>query len=97
MTHEKEILQCAIGTYGRQAQLDMAIEECAELINAIQKHRRGRVGDKDVIDEIADVRIMTEQLALIFGEEEVEARRQFKLARLQSRMAGTEKSYKNLD
>lgn len=86
MTNEKEILQKAIVLYGRQAQIDVAIEECAELINAIQKHRRGRVGDKEVIDEIADVRIMTEQLALIFGEEEVEARRQFKLARLHNRM-----------
>lgn len=86
MTNEKEILQEAINLYGRQAQIDVAVEECAELINAIQKQRRRRVGDKEVIDEIADVRIMTEQLALIFGEQEVEARRQFKLARLQSRM-----------
>jgi NTP pyrophosphatase (non-canonical NTP hydrolase) len=86
MTNEKEILQTAIVLYGRQAQMDVAIEECAELINAIQKHRRGRVGDKEVIDEIADVRIMTEQLAIIFGEEEVEARRQYKLARQQARM-----------
>lgn len=85
MTNEKEILQTAIDLYGRQAQMDVAVEECAELINAIQKHRRGRVGDREVIDEIADVRIMTEQLALIFGEEEVEARRQFKLARLRKR------------
>lgn len=91
MTNEKELLQIAIGLYGRQAQIDVAVEECAELINAIQKHRRGRVGDKEVIDEIADVRIMTEQLAIIFGEEEVEARRQFKLARLQSRMERDER------
>ena len=37
---EEEILQAAINKYGTNHQLDMAIEECAELIQAINKVRR---------------------------------------------------------
>lgn len=45
-------------------------EECAELINAVQKHRRGRNTKEDVLDEVADVYIMLEQLTLIITEGE---------------------------
>jgi len=43
---DKEILQEAINKFGVKNQLDMAIEECAELIQAINKVRRaGLVSD----------------------------------------------------
>lgn len=45
----------------------MVSEECAELINALCKYKRGRVTDSDVITEIADVMIMCEQMAYYFG------------------------------
>lgn len=37
---QKEILEQAISQYGTCAQLDMAVEECAELIQAINKLKR---------------------------------------------------------
>ena len=100
MTQEREakILERAVKTYGGYAQVDMAIEEMAELTKALLKHRRAldAVGtdgleslkDKtdDVLEEMADVGIMLNQLALIFGdpiEQEIA-----KLERLERRLSG---------
>ena len=40
---DNEILKGAIDTFGTGAQIDMAVEECSELINALMKLRRSRV------------------------------------------------------
>ena len=54
--------------YGAEHQKDILIEECAELIQAVEKSRRGVLaGDKpaytyDMISEMADVQIMLWQL-----------------------------------
>lgn len=55
----------AINKWGVESQLDMAVEECAELIKAIQKHRRGGT-EIDIIEEVVDVGLMLKQLKLIF-------------------------------
>ena len=46
----------------------MAVEEMAELIQALMKHPRKQNGStlNEVIEEIADVEIMLEQLKFIF-------------------------------
>ena len=80
------ILCNAIEAFGVEAQLDMAVEECSELINAICKLRRGRNTNEDVITEIADVAIMAEQLTIIFGSDKVEAEKRRKLLRLEERI-----------
>ena len=63
--------------YGKEPQLGMAQEECAELIQAISKVRR-KGETKDAIDhlaeEIADVRIMCAQLVTILGLNEAVSR-----------------------
>ena len=84
--NEKNICALAIETFGPQSQFDMAIEECAELINALCKFRRGRVGTLDVVTEIADVQIMCEQLSYMFGEQTVADERKLKIERLQKRL-----------
>lgn len=81
-----EILKQAVDTFGRESQIEMAIEECAELIDALCKLRRGRVSPEAVITEIADVQIMIDQLTYIFGFDEVVAERTRKLLRLQKRI-----------
>lgn len=63
------------------AQAAMVVEECSELTNAICKFRRGRVGNDDIITEIADVIIMCEQLSYYFGKEKVELEKERKKAR----------------
>ena len=72
--------------FGPQSQIDMAIEECAELINALCKLRRQRAGTIDVVTEIADVEIMCKQLEYMFGEKSVEDERTRKIKRLRKRI-----------
>lgn len=84
VVNQASVLEEAIKTYGVESQVNMAIEECAELINALEKYRRGRIGGLAVITEIADVQIMCAQLEMIFGSAEIE--RDFKIRRLRDRM-----------
>lgn len=85
---DNEILQAAIESFGVQSQLDMAIEECAELIDALMKHRRGRNDIQAVVTEIADVQIMMAQLEIIFAGNSkiVEMERMRKMDRLRNRL-----------
>ena len=77
----------ALARCGGEAQMDMAIEECAELIQAIQHRRRGRVSDDAVASEVADVLIMCGQLRLLFGASRVDDNIDLKLRRLEGRLA----------
>lgn len=85
--NERTICVLAVEKFGPESQINMAIEECAELINALCKLRRDRVGTIDVVTEIADVQIMCEQLAYMFGEQTVSDERKRKIERLQKRLA----------
>ena len=55
--------------YGLEAQLEQTVEECSELIKAIQKYKRypNEESLKDVLEEIADTEIMTSQIKLLTG------------------------------
>ena len=76
-----EILKAAIKTFGAEHQENMCIEECAELIQAINKKHRGQ--PHNIPEEIADVEIMLEQLKLInCCRADVERKKQEKLQRL---------------
>jgi hypothetical protein len=59
----------ALDAYPQDDQIDMVCEECAELIAAIHRRRRGRTDtkDQDVAGEIADVIIMAFQAARMYG------------------------------
>ena len=94
MTSErrKEIEGRAINTYGEQPQVDMAIEEMSELTKAILKYRRAENKNKNeaeylednIIEEIADVQIMLDQMRIIFGD--TSSQEEYKLNRLWARM-----------
>lgn len=79
----EKILRTAIDRYGRGAQRDKAIEELSELIRAL-----ARCDDpENVAEEMADVRIMLDQLELIFGNgQRVAAWEVMKLRRLDQRI-----------
>ena len=62
---DTDLYQKALYKWGTDAQLDMVIEECAELINAIQKWRRHRVDSIAVLEEGVDVELCLEQLKVI--------------------------------
>lgn len=85
-----EILQKAIDKWGVSAQLEMVIEECLELALSLQKLKRlrGNAEEKEanVIDEIADVKIMIKQIEKIFPIDKINTRIDFKMNRLSERL-----------
>ncbi len=84
---EYGVLNKAIRKWGKDAQVDMAIEELAELIIALQHYKRGRNNIGDVKEELADVRIMYEQLAMFTDKADIEGRIiQRKMTRLHDRV-----------
>lgn len=87
------ILENAIDTFGVSSQIDMAVEECLELVDALMKYQRGRVGVQEVVTEIADVQIMCAQLEIIFGGSSkiVEMERMRKMDRLRQRLENHQK------
>lgn len=56
--------------HGFHKQASMLVEECAELIDVMMKMRRNRRNDNDLLSELADVRIMVDQIALKFDNDE---------------------------
>lgn len=80
----KELYEEALEKWGFDPQLNQLQEECAELIVACNKLRRkGEEAKPMMIDELADVVIMTQQIIQAMGvEQEVDERIKFKLNRL---------------
>jgi len=70
----------AVELWGVDAQIDMMIEGCAELIHALQKRKRGR--SDNVAEELADVEIMCEQMRFIYGSDKIDYAKMLKLERL---------------
>ena len=70
-----DILRKAIETYGKDAQMDMMIEEMSELTKALLKYRRAgadesakKKAEENILEEIADVHIVLEQMEMIFDK-----------------------------
>lgn len=83
--------QKAIDTFGKEAQVDKAIEEMAELTKALLKERRFGGSVQDVIEETADVLIMMCQMILIFdAKTQVDDVIHSKIERLKNRLKETE-------
>ena|GEM_PF-812100 len=63
-------MRAALAVWGEASQVGMAVEECAELIVALQKYiNRTPAPDtlENIMDEIADVERMLAQMRLTFG------------------------------
>ena len=69
MTQEREIaiLEGAIKKFGYREQVIVAIEEMAELQKELTKWLRSKGKTAGLLEEMADVSIMLNQLQLIFG------------------------------
>lgn len=54
--------------YGKEAQLDMLQEECAELIQAVSKFKRGKkMAIEHIAEEICDVELMITQIMYLLN------------------------------
>ena len=62
MTVNSEIIKDSIKYYGVDLQSTVCMEECAELIQAISKEKRGKHDYKHLAEEIADVLICISML-----------------------------------
>jgi NTP pyrophosphatase (non-canonical NTP hydrolase) len=92
-----EILEKAIRHYGAKNQMGVACEESAELIQAISKCLRYKddiEARNNLVEEIADVLIMIDQLKIIMNikDYEIDCYRKYKLERLERRVENEKKS-----
>ncbi len=62
---DRETLCAALGKWGADAQTVMVFEEMAELQKALCKHERGADNRDAIAEEMADVRIMLDQMELL--------------------------------
>lgn len=90
-----EVLKAAISTYGKEAQVDMAIEEMSELTKALLKYRRSKNATgiehgklrSNIIEEAADVLIMVVQILMMYDKDgECQTEVDYKVNRLYERL-----------
>lgn len=85
---ERALYERTVNTWGESFELDMLVEECAEVILTVGHIRRGRKQREDLLEELADVSLMLESVVAVVcnGEEEFNEFRAVKLARLKERL-----------
>ena len=84
---DKEINQCALGYYGGEKQKKKLFEEMAELTQAICHTDDGKDTKWHIAEEIADVRILLEQMIFLYGiHGEVNRQHRLKMERLRKRV-----------
>jgi len=92
----ESVLAGAIGAWGVRSQVDMAIEECGELIVSLSHFKRGRSDLKSLAEEIADVTIMLDQLKLIVGADIIADAIERKFVRLEERVRNASPTLREL-
>lgn len=87
---ERTFLTKVIRYYGYESQIRMMFEEMAELQKELCKRMRGENNRNHIIEEIADVEIMLDQITIMFEIDwlEVAEIREEKIARLKKRIEG---------
>lgn len=87
MNETKKLLTEVIEFYGADMQLNICIEEMSELIKELCKAKRGNPDMNHIAEEMADVKIIMEQLSLIYNNaEDVSKWYQKKIDRLDKRL-----------
>ena len=85
--NEIKLMQTALDRWGLNAQVGQTVEECAELIVALQKYVNRSPHPESVdniLDEIADVEMMLAQMRLVLGidDDMLRERIEYKFTRL---------------
>lgn len=99
---QKKILESAIKTFGVTRQTDKAIEEMAELTQALKKFRYPESNlqklHNDVISELADVVIMVNQLIMMYDtNNDLDRMIEFKLDYLTRKIESTRNGEKTAE
>lgn len=94
----EDVLKKAIEVFGMESQLEMVIEECSELIQAIQKLKRSAVSLSErgyavelpvyqsLCEEVADVEIMIDQMRIMLPPQSIDHYKAAKIKRLAARL-----------
>lgn len=88
----KSIIAKSIKHYGEEIQSTVCMEECAELIQAVSKAKRGKPDKNNMAEEIADVLICIEILKQIYDipdysiENWIERKQERMLSRMEDRV-----------
>jgi hypothetical protein len=88
----EEIYNSALEKWGIEAQYDQMVEECAEMIAVLKHCRRRRVGEAEVIAELADVALMVGQLTHMFGKTKGDAAVAQKIDKIRTLLGTTKQS-----
>ena len=64
---DSNVVKKSIEHYGADLQTVVCMEECAELIQAVSKMKRGKDNRNNLIEEVADVMICIEILKQVYG------------------------------
>ena len=64
---DSNVVKKSIEHYGANLQTVVCMEECAELIQAVSKMKRGKDNRDNLIEEMADVMICIEILKQVYG------------------------------
>jgi len=81
------IYEQAIEKFGIESQMKKTVEELTELSLAIQHYSQEKSSSNNICEELADVWIMGQQMAKIFGEDRVEEWKLKKIERLKRLVA----------
>ena len=83
----KQVYDAALGKWGAKMQATVAIEEMSEVIKEITKMLRGELDREHMAEEIADARIMLEQLCQMLNiNDSVESWMDYKVAALKRKV-----------
>ena len=86
--------------FGLDNQCDQLVEECAELIQAVNKRKRAKkdpvqhaLAMRNLVEEIADVELMLDQVKFLLNitEDELNENKQLKIDRTLDRIAKSKK------
>ena len=87
--NEQPICKSALNKWGKENQTRMMFEEMAELQKELCKEARGEDNTDAIAEEIADVKIMLEQMIILHGcKDMVGMQMERKLQRLKKRLEG---------
>lgn len=83
------LYKTAIETWGEDAQINLLGEECSELSADVSRVLRERSEKTELVEEIADVEIMLEQMRLILDAETINEAKAQKRSSLRQRLQET--------
>ena len=73
-----DLCKYALDKWGLDSQLDMLAEECGEFIVALNHYRRKRISREKLLEEIADISVMSSEMMVYFPELQVIADRKIR-------------------